>query len=63
MERITSTAPYRPHAQATLLMAVYAGELEATLNYDPRTMSEDEAENLVDRFTDELETMTQIVAQ
>lgn len=60
LERITSAAPYRRHAQATLLMAVYAGELEATLNYDPRAICKEEAENLIDSFVSELRIMTQI---
>ena len=61
LERIASAAPYRPHAQATLFVAVYAGELEATLNYDPRVIRKDEAENLIDCFTNELQSMSQIV--
>lgn len=61
LERIASAAPYRPHAQATLLVAVYAGELEITLNYDPRAIHKDEAESLVDCFTNELQSMTQVV--
>lgn len=61
MERIASATPYRPHAQATLFVAVYAGELKATLNYDPRAIRKDEAENLIDCFTNELQSMSQIV--
>ena len=59
LERITSAAPYRPHAQATLLVGIYAGELEATLNYDPRALHQCEAEKLINCFTSELQSMTE----
>ena len=61
LERITSTAPYRSRAQATLLMAMYAGELEATLNYDPRSIRPEEADKLIDYFESELRSMTETV--
>ena len=59
LERITSAAPYRPQAQATLLVGIYAGELEATLNYDPRALHQCEAEKLINCFTSELRSMTE----
>ena len=60
-ERINSAAPYRPHAQATLLVAIYAGELETTLNYDPRAIGPREAAKLIDCFISELRSMTETV--
>lgn len=61
LERINSAAPYRPHAQATLLVAIYAGELETTLNYDPRAIGPGEAAKLIDCFISELRSMTKTV--
>jgi len=54
MERITSVAPYRPHSHATLLVSVYAGEFEMTLNYDPRALDENRAKALLNCFEQEI---------
>lgn len=56
LESIRSTAPIRPHLQASLLVSIYAGTLQLDLHYDARALTESQAERLLELLLEEIDS-------
>lgn len=54
LESIVTSAPFRPHTHATMMVVTYAGELNLNLTYDPRALSQEQAQTLATLMAEEL---------
>ena len=55
LESVITAAPIRPQTNATLFLSEYAKELRMDLNYDPVSLNESDAEELLDDFIAEID--------
>jgi NRPS condensation-like uncharacterized protein len=59
LEGIELIAPIHPYTCASLAVFIYAHRLYVTLHYDPRVMSSNRAEDLIDTYMDFLQATAQ----
>lgn len=57
LEKIVTTAPFRPKTHFTLFLSVYGGELCMDLNYDHHALSNSQAKELLDDFIAEIKSV------